>query len=72
MLFVLCGLLICSSCKKESAFSFSSEIRTEGDLTICEQGACPEITINYILMEGEDEVAKKINTAITSFIRDSL
>lgn len=65
-------LLLLIACKKESALSFSEENITEGDLEICSNKPCPEVTVNYDLAEGDDAIAKKINSMVTRFICASL
>lgn len=71
LLICIC-LLSLLSCKKEQPLSFSSESFTEKTLPDCNNGDCPEITINYFTVEGEETVSKKINSEIERFILSSL
>ena len=67
----LVGLLT-ASCNQEKDIKINAESLTENDLSICKNSNCPEITINYLQVHGNDEVAKKINNKIREFIIASL
>ncbi|AFL81042.1 Protein of unknown function (DUF3298) [Aequorivita sublithincola DSM 14238] len=64
--------LITVSCNQEKNIEFSPESFTEKELSICKNSKCPEITINYVEVFGDDEVSKKINKKIKNFIFSSL
>ncbi|WP_165805997.1 DUF3298 and DUF4163 domain-containing protein [Marixanthomonas spongiae] len=65
-------LLVLASCEKEQPLSFSAESFTEKDLAECNNGDCPEITVNYFTVQGEERVSEKINAEIEQFIIASL
>ena len=50
----------------------ASESLTENELNICESQKCPEITINYLVVFGDDTIADRINKKINDFIIGSL
>ena len=60
------------ACEKERKMVINGGNLTENDLDICKNANCPEITINYLKVLGDDEVAKKINKKINDFITSSL
>mgnify|MGYP006194558053 FL=1 len=64
--------LITVGCGREKNIEISSESFTENELPICEDSSCPEITINYVEIFGNEEVSEKINTKIKTFIFASL
>ncbi|QAA82459.1 DUF3298/DUF4163 domain-containing protein [Aequorivita sp. H23M31] len=68
---ILIGLLV-TACNKEKSIQLNAESLTEGDLKICNNAKCPEVTINYLKASGNGNVAEKINEKITSFIISSL
>lgn len=64
--------LIFVACEKEKSIEIISESFTENNLEICKNNSCPEITINYLQIQGDKAVSEKINTTIRSFIIASL
>jgi|SRR5690554_4632336 len=68
---ILFGLLI-ASCNQNENIAFNVENLTENDLEICADIQCPEITINYVKVRGNDGIAKKINEKIDYFIISSI
>lgn len=67
----LIGLLVVA-CNQEKNIEISSESLTENDLEICQNAKCPEITINYLRVQGDSEAAEKINDKINSFVISAL
>jgi hypothetical protein len=65
-------LTLAFSCKKHTPLVFSSESFTEDSLAICQNTSCPEISINYIKVEGDELIANKLNSAIETFIIEAL
>jgi hypothetical protein len=59
-------------CNQEKNIEFSSESFTEKELSICKDSKCPEVTINYVEVFGDDDVSEKINNKIKKFIFASL
>ncbi|MDP2687897.1 MAG: DUF4163 domain-containing protein [Aequorivita sp.] len=64
--------LITVGCNQEKNIEFSSESFTEKELPICKNSKCPEVTINYVEIIGDEEVSEKINIKIKNFIYSSL
>tara|TARA_R110000823_G_scaffold159218_7_gene290635 strand:- start:70152 stop:70910 length:759 start_codon:yes stop_codon:yes gene_type:complete len=64
--------LIVVGCDREKNIEISSESFTEKELSICKDSKCPEVTINYVEVFGDEEVSKKINQKIKHFIFNSL
>lgn len=64
--------LITVGCNQEKNIEFSSESFTEKELSICKNSKCPEVTINYVEVFGDDKVSEKINKKIKNFIYSSL
>ncbi|HET8804223.1 MAG TPA: RsiV family protein [Aequorivita sp.] len=64
--------LIAVGCNQEKNIEFSSESFTEKELPICKNSKCPEVTINYVEIIGDEEVSEKINKKIKKFIYSSL
>ncbi|MCB0465279.1 MAG: DUF4163 domain-containing protein [Aequorivita sp.] len=64
--------LITVGCNQERDIEFSSESFTEKELSICKNSKCPEVTINYVEVFGDDAVSEKINKKIKNFIFTSL
>ncbi len=60
------------ACNKEKNLEIQAGSLTENDLDICDKAKCPEITINYLHISGNGEVAAKINGKINDFIIASL
>lgn len=71
-LFFLLSLIIFIGCKKASTLAFSSESFSESDLKICENDPCSTITIDYIKVVGDEEIASKINSQIETYIIETL
>lgn len=69
---LVCIAFISVSCDREKNIEFSSESFTEKELPICENANCPEVTINYVHVFGDEEVSEKINKKIDNFIISSL
>jgi len=67
--FILASLLV--ACKKEQPLSITAQNFTEKELSICDTG-CPEITVNYVQIVGEEERATRINSVVEEFIIDAL
>ncbi|WP_051285243.1 DUF3298 and DUF4163 domain-containing protein [Aequorivita capsosiphonis] len=59
-------------CNEEKGIEISSESFTEKELSICENSSCPEITINYVEVLGNEKIAEKINKKLNDFIFKSL
>lgn len=64
--------ILFSSCNKDKSIEISSQSFTERDLAICENSKCPEVTINYVEVFGNEEIAEKINKRLHDFIFKSL
>lgn len=64
--------LISVGCNQEKDIEFSAESFTEKELSICKNSKCPEVTINYVEVFGDEEVSEKINKKIKNFIYSSL
>ncbi len=64
--------LITISCNQEKNIEFAAESFTEKELSICKNSKCPEVTINYVEVFGDDEISEKINRKIKNFIFTSL
>lgn len=69
-LFLFCFAI--SGCKKEMTIQFSSESMTEASLELCAASDCPEITINYLEVLGDNEASTAINEAVQDFVLASL
>ena len=65
-------VLISMGCNQEKNIEISSQSFTERELAICKNNKCPEVTINYVEVFGDDEVSEKINKKIKNFIFSSL
>jgi hypothetical protein len=72
IVFVLVIFLVFLSCEKERELKLSQESFTETSLPNCKEVACPEITVSYLKILGEDDVARNINLQIKGFIISSL
>jgi len=59
-------------CKKEQSLSFSSENFSEKEITNCKTESCPEITVNYFTVSGEESISTAINAELKRFIVSSL
>lgn len=64
--------LLAVACNQETNIEITSESLTENDLEICQNTKCPEITINYLSVHGNDIISKNINNKISNFIISSL
>lgn len=64
------GLLI--GCKKATPLVFSSESFTENSVALCKNIGCPDVTINYVIPQGDSEATKKITSEIETFIISAL
>ncbi len=64
--------IILVSCDKEKSIETSPQSFTEKELAICENSNCPEITINYVEVFGNEEISEKINKKLNDFIFKSL
>ncbi|MAP80562.1 MAG: hypothetical protein CL526_05685 [Aequorivita sp.] len=64
--------LLFVGCSSEKEIEISSQSFTEKELEICQDEACPEVTINYVKINGDSEVSKTINHKIKNFIITSL
>lgn len=64
--------IVFMSCNEDKSIEISSQSFTEKELSICENSNCPEITINYIEVFGNEEISEKINKKINDFIFKSL
>ena len=71
LLFLAFIILIFTACKKEEALLIKPMNFSEKVLPGCDTN-CPEITVNYIVLEDESERSTKINSRITEFIIDAL
>lgn len=65
-------LTLALGCKKAPSLSFSHESFTEKNLEICQKDPCSKITIDYIIVFGNDESTEKINTQIKAQIIQAL
>jgi len=72
IIFLLLFNIIAISCDQDKSLEIASKSLTEGDLNLCENRICPEITINYLEAFGNDEVASRINKRLNDFIINSL
>ena len=70
-LIVLLSFLVIS-CKKEPQLLVVSENFSEQSLSICQNTACPEVTVNYVEVIGNNDISEKINKQIIAFITESL
>lgn len=60
------------SCEEDKSIEISSQSFTEKELSICENSQCPEVTINYVEVLGNEKIAEKINQRLNDFIFKSL
>lgn len=65
-------VIILLACTKKEELLLTAESFTEKNLSICTDGNCPEITINYVLALGNEKIDEKINSKIQEFIIASL
>jgi len=66
------SLITLVSCETEQPLSFTSENFSEVNLPNCKETSCPEITINYFSVSGEERTSEAINSEIKNFIISSL
>lgn len=71
LILVLIGLLVVA-CDQENKIEIIPESLTENNLEICKNRNCPEITINYLMVQGDETISEKINTKLNNFIISSL
>lgn len=64
--------LVAVGCKQDEPIVVSPASFTEVELAICKNSKCPEVTINYVKVTGDEEISKKINTKLNGFIISSL
>ncbi|MAN59888.1 MAG: hypothetical protein CMC08_08655, partial [Flavobacteriaceae bacterium] len=70
---LLFGLsMLFSACSDAPGLTLTAASFTEEQLPSCQQRTCPSITVNYIVVGGETEVADSINAAIAEFVSTSL
>ena len=67
----LIGLLT-GACEREKNIQINAGSLTENDLALCKNSNCPEITLNYLEISGDETIAEKINNKIKEFIISSL
>ncbi|MDT0556495.1 DUF3298 and DUF4163 domain-containing protein [Patiriisocius hiemis] len=65
-------LILVFSCKNKAPLRISSESFSEKELAQCASENCPEITINYLQILGDEAISTPINTTINEFIISSL
>ncbi|MAP55791.1 DUF3298 and DUF4163 domain-containing protein [Altibacter sp.] len=71
-LVILLLFLIGISCAEEVVLTVSSKNLTEADVAVCTDAFCPEVTVNYVVISGNEEVSEKINYKIASFVINAL
>lgn len=64
--------VFCFSCKEDTPISFASETMTEADIDICKNVLCPEVTVSYVEILGDETISEKINSKIKTFIIQAL
>lgn len=72
LLAIIIASFILVSCNKDKTIEISAQSFTENELSICKDGDCPEVTINYVEVFGNDEIADKMNDKFKHFIFRSL
>ncbi|MAY22694.1 MAG: hypothetical protein CMC74_07940 [Flavobacteriaceae bacterium] len=60
--------IITVGCETKPSIAIKPQSFSEKELAICKNEPCSEITLDYLLVEGEPEIAKKINTKIKDFL----
>lgn len=58
--------------ENEVPIQFGIKSLTEKDISLCESGDCPEITINFLQVKEPSVIADKINAQIVDFVIASL
>lgn len=71
-LFYLLSIGLFISCKKATPLVFSSESFTENSIALCKNIGCPDVTINYVVPQGDSEAVKKITSEIKTFVISTL
>lgn len=73
-IFILTALvLLAISCKKETTkLEFTSEQMTAENLPDCKEDICPEIDIQLVKAQGDDQFAKTVNDAVGAVVAASL
>ncbi len=62
-------LVVLTSCKEEvTPLSYNSEVLNKENLALCEEGLCPEISIEKLIASGGGSFAETINGAIDSHL----
>jgi len=69
-IFAIVFILI--SCNEDKPLTFSSEEFNQSKLEECKGLDCPEISVNYLIASGNQEVQKRINQAIEQEVIDGL
>ena len=70
--FFLLMLCIVISCEKDTPLEFVSHNNSESDIVICTTFSCPEVSVSYIQVIGDIDIANKINSSINNHIISSL
>jgi len=70
--FYLLTITLFLSCSKGVPLIFTSESFTENSLELCKNIGCPDITINYVKVNGNSEASEKINSEISTAIISAL
>ncbi len=65
-------LLIIYGCKKDKPTILTTQKVEKIIKDDCKEEDCAEITLNYLIVSGDDEVAKKTNTLIEDFVKTAL
>lgn len=68
---VLLTILLLASCNKQP-LTITSEGFSETSLEACKKVTCPEITVDYFKVSGDEDIAGLINSDIQQFISDAL
>ncbi|WP_310993310.1 DUF3298 and DUF4163 domain-containing protein [Aequorivita marina] len=70
LLFFITVLFV--SCNEEKDIEIAAQSFTEKELSICQNNECPEITINYVEVFGNEKISEKINKKLDDFIFSTL
>ena len=65
-------LVLLISCKPELELTIIPESFSEMQLEACKIDSCPEISVQYLFLEGEEVLITEINNTITQFCIESL
>ncbi|MFC7357748.1 DUF3298 domain-containing protein [Jejudonia soesokkakensis] len=71
LLLLICVFLFLTSCS-EKPLIFTSESFSAKDLPMCKDVMCPEVLIDYVMVNGDEEVSEKINHTITRTIINAI